>query len=51
MSKIGQALSEREIPEPQEPEAFEKQYLSPEDEKAFEEWAKRLVPAHLTEPF
>ena len=52
MSRIGQALSEQDLPEPQEPEGYEHQYvMTPEEEEEFERWARRLVPASLVEPF
>lgn len=37
--------------EREEPQDYQKQYMSPEDEKAFEEWARRLVPALRKEAF
>lgn len=34
-----------------EPEEVERFALTPEQEKAFEEWARRLVPAVELQPF
>jgi len=36
---------------PQEPQDYERQYLSKENEKAFEDWTKRLVPKFEKKPF
>lgn len=52
MSKIGQALSEQDLPESQEPENYQRQYeWTAEEEEAFEQWARRLVPALPKEAF
>lgn len=40
-----------EVDATSEHEPQEYQPMTPEQEKAFEEWARRLVPACLSEPF
>lgn len=47
-SEYQEEIEQREVSEPQDYERFA---MTPEQEKEFEQWARRLVPAHLREPF